>query len=43
MDIIVLEEDKIAIITGEEGILQFSYKNPAKWELLSNIKSKTND
>lgn len=43
VDIIVLEEDKIAIITGEEGIWQFSYKNPAKWELLSNIKSKTND
>lgn len=43
VDIIVLEKDKIAIITGEEGIWQFSYKNPAKWELLSNIKSKTND
>jgi len=43
VDIIVLEEAKIAIITGEDGIWQFSYKNPAKWELLSTIKSKTND
>ena len=43
VDIIVLEEAKIAIITGEDGIWQFNYKNPAKWELLSNIKSKTND
>lgn len=43
VDIIVLEEAKIAIITGEDGIWQFSFKNPAKWVLLSNIKSKTND
>lgn len=43
VDIIVLEDAKIAIITGEDGIWQFSYKNPSKWELLSTIKSKTND
>lgn len=43
VDIIVLETAKIAIITGEDGVWQFSYKNPAKWELLSTIKSKTND
>jgi hypothetical protein len=43
VDIIVLEEANIAIITGEEGVWQFSFKNPAKWELLSNIKTKTDD
>jgi len=43
VDIIVLEDAKIAIITGEDGIWQFNYKNPSKWELLSTIKSKTND
>lgn len=43
VDIIVLEDANVAIITGEDGVWQFSYKNPAKWVLLSTIKSKTDD
>lgn len=43
VDIIVLEDANVAIITGEDGVWQFSYKNPTKWVLLSTIKSKTDD
>jgi len=43
VDVIVLEKDKLAIVTGDDGVFQFSYKNPSKWVLLSTIKAKGND
>lgn len=37
-DVIALEEEKVAIVTGKEGIYQYDFTNPRDLKLLSQIR-----
>ena len=37
-DVIALEDQKVAIVTGETGILQYDFSNPKDLKLLSRIQ-----
>ncbi|MBK6948658.1 MAG: hypothetical protein IPH16_11925 [Haliscomenobacter sp.] len=40
-DVIALEKEKVAIVTGKEGIYQYDFTNPKDLKLLSKIKIET--